>query len=58
MLAKLVCRWGTPVGSFTVWNMVFSRMDKCRLTKLLEEVMTLSTHFLLKLEPGSTYQGL
>ena len=56
MLVKLAAKSEMPVGNFTASNMVFNPMVKCPLTKQLEEVMTHSTLFSLKLELESTYQ--
>ena len=43
MLARPVFRSETPVGSCTVWNTVFSPMDKCQVTKPSEAATIPST---------------
>lgn len=57
MSAKPAPRWAMHAGSCTVWNMGSSQMDRCPLTRPLEEEMTPSTHFSVRQGLESMFPG-
>ena len=57
MWGRQVSRWVMPAGSSTVWNMEFSRMDRCPVTRPLVEGMTPSPPSSVKLVLESMCPG-
>ena len=57
MWGRQVSRWVMPAGSSTVWNMEFSRMDRCPVTRPLVEGTTPSPPSSVKLVLESMCPG-
>lgn len=54
-LARLVFKWETPAGNYTVWSMASSLMDKCQTRRLLVDMMTPSPPSSVILELANMY---